>query len=1302
MLVISLLGFGQVSKQQAINSVLNSVVGNHVDAVNVYMEPSSKSDSYYKMSRYDSIQSPYANYWLFFIDDMPEYGWGHDCRYVFVNAINGEKHIRNSQIPPWHYKLKLETISESFAFNSFPQDTIIHFDTGLVVKPVEGKYAVLFSGGEIEGNHNPNFWNALSHSYCGLLENGFKKENIFVLSCKGDTVNNRYLDLNQDGTIDILNDTCNVENLQSIFDSLAIIMGEGDLLYVFGTMHGFHNINDTTSHGLFLWEEEPLYDTVFAKMLSPIKCSQIIVNIWACYSGGMADEIIHIQNNNARKTILTCTDKNHGVMRNLPFFLIAKMDVYNYFISTSLRYHHSDYNNNAPWNSGVKIGELQDSLLFSTLYTDLHNDINYDLCSNNGNGNGISEINEAIKYVSRLDSIEFKHRGVKYHDCGFKDDLLSLHGITGKVVTIDTVCGSFHIEDTLSVCAQALRMEDFAKFYLFDADLIIEDTATLVMDDSTAIIARSGNCRIIIKGGMSIGNGVTFEAKEGSTLQIVFENDADLSVSNATFINCDLKLPGRNISFSNCHFIGTPFSATALVSDEYLFTLTLLKCSFIPNGSTLSKAVFIKNYAHFLIQGCLIDGSVEQSFTNGIFIQNCGVNVGLKQIEGNTIVGCTDTGLTLYASFGDIRLNQITGNGYGVKLLNNCNIDRFSGNCEATTGADTQYIHDNTFNELYMTANCVPERFRYNYIYDDDNIPFVYHDVTVSFGNPVGPIRDPIKVKYNYWGSNFSPSTHLYTNSNTGYEYTPCWNMGICMDDDLSGAGRLLSEADSLNNIGEYARAKTVFMLVVENYPNTICAETALKSLLILEAFAGNHYDTLKSYYQNNIVITSDENLRHLASSLANKCDEKLENYNEAIAWYENVLMDPNTSFNDSIFAAIDLGDLYLKIEAGGEKAIGKLEKYRPKSAIEHELQTDRALSLLPRKTSIEQGLSELSPIRDLNSSVGNNDTVLLTWDLPSDSNLEPMTLSWLMNDTINDHVQAGYDSYMGNLYDTLDLRNLIGWKIETVSFYKCSNWTHVVYVFEQKRGEEMRVLYNQEIPDEMPFGLNTIRLEEDLVIEPNTRYWFALRITHHQGQQGYTYPFGVVCGEQGVEGKSNLCLMPGSNSWFEIPLPNEHFWIRACLVHPENIQSNKDDQSLTGYRVYRDGVHIKEIPYSFVTYFTDTEFTKGYDVEYCVTAVYGDGESEPVCVTASITGVADEFGDDGISVAPNPTNGLVHIEGALVFEVQVYNTIGQLVKTVQNANEVDLSGLAPGVYSLRIKDIQGVIINNKVVVKYL
>ena len=153
------------------------------------------------------------------------------------------------------------------------------------------------------------------------------------------------------------------------------------------------------------------------------------------------------------------------------------------------------------------------------------------------------------------------------------------------------------------------------------------------------------------------------------------------------------------------------------------------------------------------------------------------------------------------------------------------------------------------------------------------------------------------------------------------------------------------------------------------------------------------------------------------------------------------------------------------------------------------------------------------------------------------------------------------------------------------------------------------------------------------------------------------------------------------------------NYWIKCNLINEKerNCRLNvKDISSLTGYRVYRDGELVKEIPYSFVTYFKDTEYTRGVDVEYCVTALYGDDESEPVCVTATITGVAETDSHDKFTISPNPTNGIVRIEGGTIAEMKVYNTLGQLVKTAQNTNEISLKGLPQGIYTLHVTDENG------------
>ncbi len=58
--------------------------------------------------------------------------------------------------------------------------------------------------------------------------------------------------------------------------------------------------------------------------------------------------------------------------------------------------------------------------------------------------------------------------------------------------------------------------------------------------------------------------------------------------------------------------------------------------------------------------------------------------------------------------------------------------------------------------------------------------------------------------------------------------------------------------------------------------------------------------------------------------------------------------------------------------------------------------------------------------------------------------------------------------------------------------------------------------------------------------------------------------------------------------------------------------------------------------------------------------------------------------------VYPNPTNGVVRIEGVEADEVRVYNALGQMVEIVRRTNEIDVEGLPEGVYLLRITDAEG------------
>ena len=64
----------------------------------------------------------------------------------------------------------------------------------------------------------------------------------------------------------------------------------------------------------------------------------------------------------------------------------------------------------------------------------------------------------------------------------------------------------------------------------------------------------------------------------------------------------------------------------------------------------------------------------------------------------------------------------------------------------------------------------------------------------------------------------------------------------------------------------------------------------------------------------------------------------------------------------------------------------------------------------------------------------------------------------------------------------------------------------------------------------------------------------------------------------------------------------------------------------------------------------------------------------------------------------PNPASQVVRLHGTEAAEVQLYNTLGQLVKTVQNTNAISLEGLPKGVYVLRVITKDGKVFSDKVI----
>jgi hypothetical protein len=110
------------------------------------------------------------------------------------------------------------------------------------------------------------------------------------------------------------------------------------------------------------------------------------------------------------------------------------------------------------------------------------------------------------------------------------------------------------------------------------------------------------------------------------------------------------------------------------------------------------------------------------------------------------------------------------------------------------------------------------------------------------------------------------------------------------------------------------------------------------------------------------------------------------------------------------------------------------------------------------------------------------------------------------------------------------------------------------------------------------------------------------------------------------------------------------------------------------------------------------------YDGWHCLLCFHQYGElvwQNPEYNTCSYPYDAiEENKDSEISVYPNPVRDRVVIEGIEAVEIQVYNTLGQVVKTVRGTNEIPVADLPQGVYMLRVTDADGKVYINKITVR--
>ena len=71
-----------------------------------------------------------------------------------------------------------------------------------------------------------------------------------------------------------------------------------------------------------------------------------------------------------------------------------------------------------------------------------------------------------------------------------------------------------------------------------------------------------------------------------------------------------------------------------------------------------------------------------------------------------------------------------------------------------------------------------------------------------------------------------------------------------------------------------------------------------------------------------------------------------------------------------------------------------------------------------------------------------------------------------------------------------------------------------------------------------------------------------------------------------------------------------------------------------------------------------------------------------------AINDISNSGEASGVIIYPNPVQNILYVKGnSVAYSIEIYSLIGQLVKTVSNANEIDVSLLSQGIYLIRIRN---------------
>jgi hypothetical protein len=488
------------------------------------------------------------------------------------------------------------------------------------------------------------------------------------------------------------------------------------------------------------------------------------------------------------------------------------------------------------------------------------------------------------------------------------------------------------------------------ELHLHDAEVFIEEGGTLYLSGYNAIIAKSGDNRIIVQGNLVIEPNALVKSEGNATLTIEFANDTlEWEVNRCTFDSvlftgycasnvfdsCDIIRSKIELSSGEIQITDNDIDTSYITAREPFFenAVCYITGNSIINGySSPGQAVItIDDYPEFFIE----ENYIQYSNHRGIELFYSGDDAQAESaIRDNTIVrlglnqDSTVVGVHSYMSFVTLENNRIKDNAFGVAGFHEGKT-WVKGDSTATSPEETQQIYNNFLSQLLFSRSAYGEYFHWNMIGDStsrDN-PFIkiveYDQITNDSSNMenVPPLPRDCDVRYNCWIYESDPTLRLFPVNDTCWKWDPVWCPGEHRSYSISTEEMFYEEGLSHVAASEYEEAESTFKELVNDFPASTFACLSLKGLYKIKThLQDTGYLVLKAYYDSISANPADSLLGQTADWLSIHCDISAGNYQGAVNQLDSVLLNPG-SFTDSIFALIDLGHVMTIMEEDSLKS---------------------------------------------------------------------------------------------------------------------------------------------------------------------------------------------------------------------------------------------------------------------------------------------------------------------------------------------------------------------------------------------